>query len=154
MNGDSIVGDEIVNFPVPKRFLPVVVRALADAMEKGSTLLPPASPEPSASTAGETNKGWTKDDVVKLNMLLQNATVRKLLEMTTAAPQQWVGFKDLMDAAKRSYGEARGDLAGFTQLIKRNFDRELWPIEAEWSDEQGQVHYRASRDVASWWKAA
>lgn len=154
MSGNNIVGEEIVNFPVPKRYLPTVIRALANAMEEGSTALPPTSPEPPVPPLGEANRGWTKDDVAKLKQLLQNTTVRKLLEMSADAPREWVGFRDLMDAAKRNYGGARGDLAGFTQLIKRNFAREAWPLEVEWSDEEGQIHYRMSSDVAGWWKSA
>lgn len=155
MSSYDVANDEIVSFPVPKRYLPVVIRALADAMETGITLLPPATPEfVPASDGNEVSGGWTKEEIAKLKQRLQNPTVRMLLDMTAAKPEHWFGFKDLMSAAKRSYGEARGDLAGFTQLVRRTFEREAWPLQVEWSDEEGQVRYRMDPAVADWWNGA
>jgi hypothetical protein len=50
-------------------------------------------------------------------------------------------------------GRARGDLAGFTQLIRRQFERDNWPLEVEWL-EDGQLGDRMSPHIAQWWVAS
>lgn len=154
MSNDNMADEEIVSFPVPKRYLPVVIRALAHAMEEGEVPLPPASPEViSVTQKGDGNRGWTKERIAKLKSLVQNQTVRMLLNTAATKPEQWIGFRELMILAGRTYGEARSDLAAFTQLIRRNFEQDAWPIQVEWSDNEAQVHYLMSHDVADWWSA-
>jgi hypothetical protein len=142
-------GDEIITFPVPKRYLPVVIRALANAMEETSP--PPVTGGP---------KGWTEEEIVQLKATLRNQTVRLLLHLTAAQPGEWIGFPLLCEKAGRTQRQVMGDLAGFTQLVKRRFGKigggqDIWPFEVEWgSPPEKPTRYRLPPSIAQWWQTA
>lgn len=90
---------------------------------------------------------WRVDEVQRLRGLSQNLTVLTLLDLCQAQPESGISFTDLAVAAGRSVGQARGDLAGLTMMVKRHFDRQNWPVTVEFN-ENGQAHYRMPPDLA------
>jgi hypothetical protein len=144
MTDKDMRGDDIVSFPVPRKYLAVVIHALADAMEEKTS--------PAAQYGDETTPrgGWTKAKVAILDHELHNATVRTLLGLTADRPGEPIHFGELIAATGKTFPQVRGDLAGFTQLLKRRFADSTWPI--QWSEEAGEMRYSMSPDVAIAWK--
>lgn len=90
---------------------------------------------------------WTPEEVERLRDLTQNPMVHTMLDLCQADPGSKVSFSDLTVAADRSVGQARGDLAGLTMMVKRHFDRQNWPVLVEFN-ESGQAHYRMAPELA------
>jgi len=141
--------DEIVNFPVPKRYLPVVIHALADAMR--------ASPN---IPLGQNSHGeWTKDEITRLKHEIRNQTVLLLLDLTSERAGEWVDLSEICKKAGRTQRQAQGDLAGFTQLVKRRFGKNgqnNWPVEVKWglSPEEPTRYSMQHLGIARWWREA
>ena len=150
MADERTPGDELVALQVPRRYYEVVIRALADAIADDNDSATSVGPSDDGASA---NRGWDEESIASLKQKVQNPTVRLLLDTTANQPDQWLRFRDLMQLAQRTYGEARGDLAGFTQLIRRQFERDNWPLQFESSDD-GQLRYRMSPQIAQWWLAS
>jgi hypothetical protein len=135
--------DEVVNFPVPKRYLPVVILALADAMR---------------DTPATRHKEWTKAEIARLKQELHNRTVLILLDLASERGEAGVDFNEIRQKAGRTQREAMGDLAGFTQLIKRQFGKEGqddWPVEVKWgASAEESTRYLMQPDIAQWWREA
>lgn len=130
--------DEIVNFPVPKKYLPVVIQALADAMRDIH------------------QKTWTRVEVSRLKQELHNRTVLLLLDLASERGEAGVDFTEICQRAGRTQREAMGDLAGFTQLIKRRFGKDGqddWPVEVKWgTTAEEPTRYLMRADIAQWWR--
>lgn len=155
MNQDYSPDDEIVNFPVPKRYLSVVIRALADAMREKDISLPSSSTHPGQTGQGE----WTKDEIIRLKHEIRNQTVLLLLNLTCERAGEWVDLSEICKKAGRTQRQAQGDLAGFTQLVKRRFGKNgqnNWPVEVKWglSPEEPTRYSMQHPDIARWWREA
>jgi hypothetical protein len=161
-------GGEIVQFPVPRRYLPIVVQALANAMNPGA---PPAPSDPSPApavdghpfgfvpppTSGGTDLPaipWTLEDLRALSPIVSARPVlQKLFDLTAAEPDVPISFPDLVEKAEASRGQARAALAGLTQHVRRRFKRANWPVVFEWGlNGDAQAHYRMTPEVAELWR--
>jgi hypothetical protein len=133
--------DEIVNVPVPRRYLQAVYRVLAEPLD-------------AAPSQTQEVRGWTREQFISLKRQLRNESQIALLEMTAANPDTWVSFSDLMARTGRSHPELRGDLAGFSQLCKlyKPNEKDLWPV--YWKELDGEVCYLMKPLMAQWWKGA
>ena len=161
----SIMEDEIVNVPVPKRLLPVVIQAMANAMkpESATTIentvlegepkqvaIPlPAHPKPI---------DWTLVSNMKtLRKGLNSLIAIKLLDMTAASPGKLISFREIYTAAGFTETRRAGSSIGsMTKVIKRDFGvpvkEAFWPVEHHWSvDNDAQYHYRMLPEVAEAW---
>jgi hypothetical protein len=143
--------DEWVLMPVQRRYLSVVNNAIHEAWVEESL----------ASAASSANQaprgGWNKTEIGKLKKAVRNPTVRALLDLTATRSDQWVTYDDLCVTVGRDWAEVRGDLAGFTQLLRKKFSREgrdKWPVEVEWKTEKTPTRYRMPLYMARWWNEA
>jgi hypothetical protein len=141
--------DEIVLVPVPKRFLPLVYQTLNEAwIEEPAEV---AAPTPTTTVL----RGWNKTDIAKLKRTVKNPTVRAMLDLTAAHAGEWVTYEEICSAADRDWAAVRGDLAGFSQLLRKKFSKEgrdKWPVEVEWR--QSGTRYRMPLALARWWNDA
>lgn len=140
---------EIVNVPVPVRYLAAVYQALNDAW------LEDAAVNGASTAAGSALRGWTKGDIGKLKRAVQNRTVRAMLDLTAAHAGEWVTYDDVCATAGRDWPAVRGDLAGFSQLLRRKFSKEgrdKWPVEVEWR--ASGTRYRMPLALARLWSEA
>jgi hypothetical protein len=145
-NSDDFVNVSVL---VPKHLVGSVYRAIADIVE-GKT--PSAS---STSTSGDRFQWWSKDQIVRLKQEVHNPTVVSLLNITAKRAGEWVSYDEVYTKAGRTEGQTRGDLAGFTRLIKRTFSQNkegLWPVDV--SVKGNQLHYRMPQDIAQYWMEA
>jgi hypothetical protein len=133
--------DEIVNVPVPRRYLQAVYRVLAGPLD-------------AAPAQTETVRGWSREQFISLKRVLRNDSQIALLEMTAARPDKYVKFSELMERTGRSHPELRGDLAGFSQLCKKYGPSEqgVWPV--YWKELDDEVCYSMKKLMADWWKEA
>lgn len=132
---------ELVDLPVPRRLYSQLVQALATALAaEGST----------GATVKHAPGFWTEQEIAQLRRLVQNKTVRILMDLTCASPDGRVSFQDVRERAGRTYHEARADLAGFTKLIRANFNRSDWPLAVVQSGGEGLM-YSATGSVARAW---
>ena len=161
--------DEIVNFPVPKRLLPVVIKALAQAMEPAVTapadsaraeVGPPqeAGLEGAAPPAAPSALDWTQLSTMKtLRKGLTLPIALKLLDLTAARPGEWIPFKEIYTAAGFTETRRAGSsLGAFTKIIKREFGvpvkSTFWPVDHHWAvNNDAQYYYSMSSEVAQAW---
>lgn len=140
---------DIVNVPVPVRYLSVVYQALNDAW------LEEAAVNGASSQVGSALRGWTRADIGKLKRTNKNPTVRAMLDLTAARAGEWVTYDDVCAVAGRDWPVVRGDLAGFSQLLRRKFSKEgrdKWPVEVEWR--ASGTRYRMPLALARLWSEA
>lgn len=150
MRDDRPSEDEIVQVPVPRKYLRVVYAALHEAWVEDSQ-------ETTASTSGTARRGWTKPEIERLKLAITNDTVRALLDLTADRPNEWVTYDELCTKSDRDWAAVRGDLAGFSQLLRRQFNRESrdsWPVEVEWATNETPTRYRMPPNLARWWNEA
>ena len=154
MSTVNILDDEIISFPVPKRFLPLVIQALAKAMEPAVTV--------PAETAGAEHEpqsiDWTQISNMKiLRKGLKLPIGLNLLDMTAAHPGEWISFKEIYTAAGFTETRRAGSsLGSLTKVIKRDFglpyEKALWPVEHQWAvNNDAQYWYCMSKEVAQAW---
>ena len=138
-----------VSVLVPKHLVGAVYRAVGDIVEGKF----PASSLPSAPS-DDRFQWWPKDHVVQLKQEVHNPTVLALLNLAAERAGEWVSFDEVHHKAGRSVRQAMGDLAGFTQLIKRHFKQNVegwWPVDIRSGTPLG---YRMPPEVARYWKEA
>lgn len=164
--------DEIVPYPVHKRFLPVVIQAHAKAIAEEANA--PAAIEPLAT---ETTKqqaipqpiDWTKvENMRKLRRGLEAQQLRPGLkvqigiafmdavaEATLENPPRRVLFEEVY---KRSgftdEAGARSSFGAYTKVIRRvfnvSFDDAIWPTQPNWGN-RGEAHYSMTPEIAQAW---
>lgn len=161
MIGMNESGDEMISFPVPKRFFPVVVQALAKAMEADvvvpaiqiSEELTQVQDQPSEPILID----WTNVENCKnLRREIRYAGALALLDLAAAHPDQLVSFSDVVHKSGRSEKEARADLGALTKAIKRQFgvsrDDARWPVEFRWAaGGEEQAYYLMRSEIAHTW---
>ena len=151
MAEQRVTDNEIVLVPVPKRYLAVVYQTLNEAWVEDSA-------GNSTSTAnGTALGGWNKLEIGKLKKAVKNETVRAMLDLTASHAGDWVAYDDICSTVGRDWAEVRGDLAGFSQLLRKRFSREgrdKWPVEVEWKTSETPTRYRMPLYIARWWNEA
>lgn len=146
--------EEIVQVPVPRRYLDVVYRALADAMGSEAVNSDSIAVEPLAMARGQRgHKQWRKSEIQQLRKLIRTATPRALLDLTTERPNERIPLTAVRERAGRTHEQARADLAGLTQLVRRHFDRDNWPVHIEYAEGGYASYYCSSEDIARWWQS-
>jgi len=151
MADQRVTDDEIVLVPVPKRYLAVVYQTLNEAWVEDS------AGSRTATANGTARGGWNKTEIGKLKKAVKNATVRAMLDLTATHSGEWVTFDDICAAVNRDWAVVRGDLAGFSQLLRKKFSREgrdKWPVEVEWKTSERPTRYRMPLYIARWWHEA
>jgi hypothetical protein len=143
-------GSEIVQVPVPRQYLDTVYRALADAMADTSSAAPSGSVLPTQHGRSSVVP-WNRDEIKQLRQAIRTKTPRSILDLTTAQPGKRVSLRDVENHAGRTYPQARADLAGFTQLVRRKFGRDNWPFSVEWLPGGFATYYCDSAEIAQWW---
>lgn len=161
--------DEIVHYPVHKRFLPVVVQAHAAAMEAEITV-------PVVEMANQQEKllpiDWTQVETMKtlrrgltsqvlrpgLKVQIGIALMDAVAEATLSDPPRRVLFDEVYKRAGfTDDAPARSSLGAFTKVIRRefkvSFEDAKWPIEFNWGN-RGEANYSMSPDVARAWLAS
>jgi hypothetical protein len=120
--------DDIVQFPVPRRYLPQVIKLLARLEES-----------PSASRRIRRDNRdplWTKDELKWLRQLLATRqTALDLLDFTASLDGEPLTFAELCEATGESRAAARGELASLTSIVRKYFHRSQWPADAQWESE-------------------
>ena len=75
------------------------------------------------------------------------------MELCSTRPDEWISLRDVEAKASRTPGEARGDLAGLTMMVKRRFGRSNWPFAAEWAaGGEENSYYRMEPALAEIWR--
>lgn len=95
---------------------------------------------------------WDAESLRRFRDTVTNPTVLATMELCSSSPGAWISLRDVEAKAGRTLGEARGDLAGLTMMVKRRFGRSNWPFEAEWAaggDEN--AYYRMDPALAEIW---
>jgi len=139
--------DDLVTLAVPRRHYALIIQTLANALA-GET----AGRSLAAAVAGDRG-AWTVDEIQHLRRLVDNPTVRILMDLVCASPGKRVAFRDVHKRAGRTSPQARADLAGFTKLIRQRFNRETWPINVV-QNPDGGLTYDVDPVIADAWKSA
>jgi hypothetical protein len=126
-----------------------IYRAVADVVEGR---LPSSSP---SSTLPEDRwQYWHRDEVNQLQQEVLNPTILALLDLVAERPGKLVSFDKVYEKAGRTQRQAMGDLAGFTQLIKRRFKRNeegWWPVDIHPGK---SLQYSIPEEIAGYWREA
>jgi hypothetical protein len=147
--------DEIVQVPVPRRHLTAVYRALAESMGTAAGTPPPTVP-PTLMGGNQQLPvvPWTAADLKRLKEMIRTPTPRVVLDMTTERLGERIPLQAIAKRAGRTRDQARADLGGLTQLVRRRFGRNNWPFEVEWMEGGFATYYCESPEIARWWKEA
>lgn len=162
MNAPQGSGDEVINFPVPKRYLPVVIRALAKAMESDDAR-PAVERDQGLSVPEEQLNGkavfdWTNvENCKKLRQELHYPGALTMLNLTAASPDEPVSFQDVVIASGRSDIQVRAELGALTKILKRLYkvsrEEVVWPAKVVWAiGGDQQMYYVMRPEVARAWK--
>jgi hypothetical protein len=165
--------EEIVTVPVPARLLPVVYRALSEAMRDENTR---ATQNGQALPAVQRNGALDFTDVSNCRRLRAGLTspglvnkVVQMLDHLASRADQWESFADIAHAVGRTRDQLQGDSRSLTRVIKRVFDNDRcngndpfsghdasdWPIKLDWAREgDSQRYYMMPLDVARAWLAS
>jgi len=148
--------DDIVSFPVPRRHLGAVVKALADAMgpNPAQPAAAPAVQSPQGSGAQYPTVPWTKEELRLLKQLVAGRPAPlAMFNLAAKRPGQAISFEEIYKSAKVSRESARAGFAGLSQLVRRQFKRGNWPIGWEWGTAGSTASYRMTPEVAELWNA-
>jgi hypothetical protein len=147
--------DDIVSFPVPRKHLGAVVKALAEAMSLNPAHAAAAAavaPQPQARSGPYPTVPWTKDELSLLKQLLAGRPAPlAMFNLAAKRPGQAISFEEIYKSAKVSRESARAAFAGLTQLVRRRFNRGNWPIGWEWATAGTTASYRMTPEVAALW---
>ncbi len=106
-------------------------------------------------TSGEGNQTvpWTKESLALLASRANPGTLALLDLVSSSPPGEPVTFPELCEFAGMSVAQARGQLAGFTALLRgAEFDGlSRWPVEIKWQS-SGVAHYFMSGPLAEAWR--
>jgi hypothetical protein len=161
MGTDHEAGEEIINFPVPKRYLSVVIKALAKAMgevdvypavqrEEGSTVT-------QAQLSGAATIDWTSVESCKnLRERIRYPGVLAMLNLTAARPSEFISFQEVVRESERNEIQVRAELGALTKVIRRIYDvtrdGAKWPVEVRWAaGGEEQMYYSMQPEVARAW---
>jgi len=162
MKQDLQAEGDVVYFPVPKRYLQVVIDALAKAMAGSET--PPAPPEtpwPAEEADGPRFEiDWS--DVRNMRRLLNELRgegVNKALELAATRPGEIISTQEIVKASGQERRAIAGQLGAMTKLIKRQFNLNHknfnGPFKFEWAaGGEQQAYYRMQPEVAQAWHEA
>jgi hypothetical protein len=142
----NTLNGEFVMVPVPQRFYPAVIKALADAQaaEQGDR---------GALAVVDARGAWTLEQVRKLRGMLDNPTMLALMNLTCQRPGTPISFVEVCEHAGRQKAKAQADLAHFTKLIKLHFNTEgNWPVTPHPAGADGSISYEATTEVAAAWQ--
>ena len=148
--------DEVVHVPVPKKYLGVVYRALAEvipaAVAGGAVATASGKDGTDASEDDEPGtNGYTEAKIRRLKKHVSNPAVLTAVDAIANAGSDGITFAGLMEATNRPYGGLRADLAGLTKLCKRLFGKNAsWPFDVWYEDE---ATYYMNAEVAQLWRA-
>jgi hypothetical protein len=97
---------------------------------------------------------WTGADLVALGRVA-NVTTRTTLDLCAEKHDEHVSLTEIVEAAGVTRPQARGQLAGLTQVTKRRFGRRNWPITMDWAvDGSQQAFYTMTASTAALWGEA
>lgn len=161
-------GDEdVVNLPVPKKYLTAVIQALARIIEadaKGSAMQEAISSSTTVpwpipkEEAEEITIVWDREKLSSIRAKLKNKAILTLLDMAADKPGERVYVQDVMDKLGCSHGQVGAGLGVLTKTINKAFNlrnkRYNWPAPFAWDSGKQLAYYIMEPEVASAWKAS
>ena len=107
------------------------------------------------------DRAWTREEIERLANLLVNQFNLRLLDACAETPGKWVSVSDIR-ARGSIEQQARwpqqrfggGALAGLTRRIRKEFDRNNWPMDFDFGHGGDSRAFRLSEEIAAWWSAA
>jgi hypothetical protein len=97
---------------------------------------------------------WTTADLKSLQDRA-NSTTLAALRLCSTRPGDWISLREIEQEARRSAAEARADLGGLTNIVKRRFGRSNRPFENQWAaGGEQQFYYRMAPEIAERWREA
>jgi hypothetical protein len=142
--------DELISVAVPRRYYPLVLKTLAQAMAAETPEQPAPAGQGSSSSTGD--RDWTDDEIIELESMLTRPTIREMLNLTSEHLGKRITFGQVASAARREPRKARGDLAALTKLVRKRFRRNNWPVRVTQAPDG--LGYEAIPEVAAAWKRA
>lgn len=158
--------DEIVNVPVPRRHLTLIIQTLAKAMTTEMKLSDeleekrvPASAASRSGTRHLQDRGgkivWTADNLRKLRTGLRTPAPIAMLDMAASHPGEATYFLEVSSRLGQEEKQTRAQIATLTKAIKREFlldyDDAEWPVKVDWDTRNGKMYYVMDEETASAW---
>jgi hypothetical protein len=161
MNETYEFNGEVISFPVPKRYLPVVIRALAEAMDREDLQQGIHRTEGDSHQQSPQSKSaqidWSDvENCRRLRTEMRYPGALAMLNLTAARPGVHVSFQEIVTASKLDREQVRAELGALTKTVRRLFgvSREdaRWPAQVHWaSGEDQQAYYVMRSEVARAW---
>lgn len=144
--------DDLVNVPVPRRYVMDVYQFLAEREQAAASSSANKAINNNASSDNRTQWWATDGRIPRLKKVIENETVLALLDLTADHATTWVSFEQVYRTVGRPFNQARADLGSLTVLIKRLFPNNTggwWPVEIK---EGSPIEYQMSEEIARQWK--
>ena len=164
---DDLIGEVVINFPVPKKRLSVMILALARIIEEEQRAVhaPQANSDaddvPWAGLEVEKEQihiEWDEEKLRNLRKLLDNQAAIALLDMAASMPNERVYVADVMKKLECSHGKVGAGLGVLTKCITKMLNlskvRFNWPAPFHWDKEEERAYYQMDFDAATYWKAS
>jgi hypothetical protein len=169
---DDNRSDDVVNFPVPRKYLSAVIQALARIIEadqkegESKTMSPvapavsftPAVPWPTSGQEGpRVPIDWNEESLTTLRKWLNNQAALTLLDMVAERPNERVYVEEVARKVGCTHGQVGAGLGVLTKTIKKMYNIKHnqfnWPAPFNWDAEKQLAYYTMEEDVADAWKA-
>lgn len=147
--------DDMVLFPIPRRWYPAVVQYVGDLSRAegagGST--PEVQLLKEEGSDDDPHREWTREDVRQLKSMVHNPTILAVFDIAKEQGGAFISIRTLEEHTGRKYGQVRADLAGLTRMCRTRLNHENWPFAAVWAaDGKPQMSYKISDEVLRWWQ--
>lgn len=148
--------EDMVLFPIPKRFYPAVLQYLGELHRLETSGQGVSESQPvQVAASDDPSREWTREDVRRLRSMVHNPTILAVFELAKEQDGEFVSIRALEDCTGRKFGQVRADLAGLTRMCRTRLNHGHWPFAAVWAaDGREQMSYKVSGDVLRWWYEA
>ncbi|HXG90328.1 MAG TPA: hypothetical protein VNJ02_18535 [Vicinamibacterales bacterium] len=138
----------MIMLPVPVEHYPAVIVFLGQLMSGGAP--PPVTPTEHPGTGSE--DAFPREVIQRMKVEPQFPVVQAMLDLVAERPGRPVTLPEVMSRAGGvEPRDARGQLAGFTKMLRRwGVAGGRWPVRAE-RDANGRVFYLGTKEFANEW---
>lgn len=151
-----MTGQEFIPLQVPAPLYESAVRWLAQQLSGTAAQVDVTTPSGRVRAAGMPVVPWTVEELAALKLELENrAAVQALVELLIKRDGASLPIGEYSKLTGFDSRKLAAGLAGFTQMVARDFRRKNWPFRVEYPDSNaGHAVYTMRPDLLELWRRA
>jgi hypothetical protein len=147
---------DFVNLAVPAKYYGEMVTHLGKLLageETGDTLTVGLTPTGRIKGSERPRREWTVAELKEVKDKIDGRpAVKALLDLMFDRDGKAVPMADYERLTTYSNRQLASALAGFTQMVGRDFDRSNWPFVVSWDDDDGRAIYSIPEPLMELWR--